>query len=99
MVFGPGQIQSANSPAEGMMHMTLYWPHSEVTLDEWEGYAVVVPEKNQVWGACKPEQEGENIEATFQFAPRNIPPKDRKLFVKPAQAPKTKPADSDESDD
>ena len=86
-IYGPGQVMEAENPQSNTMSMRVSWPHVEA-LDEWEGYAVVVPERNQVWGACRPERDGGYLEAHFDFTPMDIPPKDKKLFsqINAAQA-------------
>lgn len=81
-IFGPAEMLELSESSGGQVFLKLSWPHSR-DLNEWEGYVVVAPERNQVWGVCHPEWESDddgNLELFFAFSPQPIPPKDRKLF-------------------
>jgi len=83
-IYGPGQLLELQQLQAHRAHLSVQWP-SELLLDEWEGYAVVVPEKEQVWGACHPSLEDGCLSAEFDFFPQPIPPQDKKIFVNMAQ--------------
>ncbi|MGV3523093.1 MAG: hypothetical protein ACO1RX_02655 [Candidatus Sericytochromatia bacterium] len=80
LIFGPGEVIEAQEQSGRHMFLRLRWPHAQA-LDDWEGYAVVVPERNEVWGACKPRLEDGELHTELIFAPQPIPPRDRRLFV------------------
>lgn len=80
LIFGPGEVIAAQEQSGRHMILRLVWSHQE-PLDDWEGYAVVVPERNEVWGVCKPRIEDGELETELIFAPQPIPPRDRRLFV------------------
>lgn len=80
-VFGPGEITRAENPYGNTMQIYVNWPHPD-GFSEWEGYALVVPERDQVWGACKPQLDDGILRAEFEFTPVAIPPKDKQLFAK-----------------
>lgn len=81
MVYGPGEILEAYNPRGHWMSLSIRWEHVDI-LDEWEGYAVVVPERDQVWGLAKPQLDEQVLTCEFGFAPQPIPPKDKKIFDK-----------------
>lgn len=101
LIFGPGEILEIQGSEGEVMLLHATWPHGEV-LGEWEGYAVVIPERNQVWGLAHPEVEEEQLRAQFAFAPQPIPPKDKRLFEtilrKQAQAATADPENQDSPD-
>jgi hypothetical protein len=78
-IYGPGEITDFFNPEPGIAILTCDWT-LDYALNEWEGYAIVVPERNQVWGAAKPEYSGTEVRARFEFTPLTIPESDRKLF-------------------
>lgn len=80
LIYGPGDIYEVYSIDESTMYLRTNWPHA-YQFDEWEGYAVVVPERNQVWGLSHPKLEAGELIAEFPFTPQSIPPKDSKLFA------------------
>lgn len=79
LIYGPTELTEVNSPEQGIAEITCPWL-SDYRFDEWEGYAVVVPEKEQVWGAAKPVLESGVLKARFQFTPMPIPRGERRLF-------------------
>lgn len=82
LIYGPGEVLDAQNPQGNLMTLRARWEYDD-TFDEWEGYAVVVPEKNQVWGLAKqPELEDQILNSEFHFFPQPIPPKDKRLFDK-----------------
>lgn len=96
IIYGPCELIEVFSPDPGIAIMTCQWPY-DYTFGEWEGYAVVVPEREQVWGNAKPEVTEGELRARFEFTPMNIPGSDRKLF--PKYPPKTEGAEPPESPD
>ena len=97
IVYGPGEILEAQNPHGNFMTLSARWEHND-HFDEWEGYAVVVPERNQVWGLTHPQLEEQVLKGDLNFAPQPIPPKDKKLFAqKMKQA--NDPAKKEESED
>lgn len=85
LIYGPGEILDARSAGEERMYLRMTWPHA-YSFDEWEGYAIVVPERNEVWGMCHPRLELGELTTEFDFTPREIPEGERKLFDPEAQA-------------
>jgi hypothetical protein len=79
IIYGPCELIEVFSPDPGIAIMTCQWPY-DYTFGEWEGYAVVVPEREQVWGNAKPELSDGELRARFEFTPMAIPASDRKLF-------------------
>jgi len=82
LIYGPGEMLVLSESSGNQVFLKMTWPHAR-DLNDWEGYVVVAPERNQVWGLCQPEWESdyqENLQVFFTFAPQPIPPKDRKLF-------------------
>ncbi|PKL75796.1 MAG: hypothetical protein CVV27_13530 [Candidatus Melainabacteria bacterium HGW-Melainabacteria-1] len=101
LIYGPGELEDAQGDGAGQMQLHLSWPHSYV-FDEWEGYAVVVPERGEVWGLSQPQVEDGRIEVSFPFTPQPIPPQDRKIFEqgpRTAQAPAANDSESENQDD
>lgn len=80
-IYGPGQLATLEQLGEHFMRLQVHWPFSEL-LDEWEGYAVVVPEKKQIWGACKPQQVEQMLHIeSMMYTPQPIAPKELMLFA------------------
>lgn len=82
-IYGPGQITLLEQLSEAQVRLQAHWPFIG-ELDEWEGYALVVPEKKQVWGVCKPvvNEQVLSIES-MAFTPKPIPPKELAFFHLP----------------
>lgn len=98
MIFGPGEVIEVRNTAGEQMYLRATWPYP-YAFEDWEGYAVVVPERNEVWGAAQPKlnHEGE-VELEFPFTPQAIPPKDLQLFNKPTQSTTQSGAPDSEDD-
>ncbi|MEZ0375480.1 MAG: hypothetical protein ACAI44_40705 [Candidatus Sericytochromatia bacterium] len=80
LIYGPSELLEARPTGADQLYLRVSWPHA-YGFDDWEGYAVVVPERDEVWGMIHPRLGEGELEAEFTFAPQPIPPKDRKLFV------------------
>ena len=99
LIYGPGELIEARSVGADQMNLRMIWPIA-YDFDDWEGYAVVVPERNEVWGLSHPApapEQGE-LEIEFPFTPQPIPPADRKLFPRystPAPAAEEQAADEE----
>lgn len=94
-IYGPGQISLLEQLSEAHVRLQAHWPFIG-ELDEWEGYALVVPEKKQVWGLCKPEVNAQTLVIdSMMFTPRPIPPKELAFFHLPA--PTAQAAEADQS--
>ncbi|HEY9841394.1 MAG TPA: hypothetical protein V6D23_13120, partial [Candidatus Obscuribacterales bacterium] len=76
------ELLEARPTGADQLYLRVSWPHA-YGFDDWEGYAVVVPERDEVWGMIQPRLGEGELEAEFTFAPQPIPPKDRKLFLAP----------------
>lgn len=80
LIYGPVELIEVTNPEQGIVEITCVG-NVDYHFEEWEGYAVVVPEKEQVWGAAKPVWAGDQLKARFQYTPMPIPGKERKLFL------------------
>lgn len=80
-IYGPAVVLELQEISGQQVSLQLSWP-GDTVLDEWEGYAVVVPERDEVWGAGKPEVADQQLIMQFAFQPQPIPPRDRKMFQK-----------------
>jgi hypothetical protein len=58
LIYGPATIIEAEAPEERKLSLRAAW-EVDYPFDEWEGYAVVVPERNSVWGLSHPTYNGE----------------------------------------
>lgn len=96
LIYGPGELLEARGSASNQMLLRMSWPN-DYAFDEWEGYAVVAPEQNEVWGLSHPKQASNGeIEIEFPYTPQAIPPQDRKLFPDPPpEKPEAKPQDEE----
>lgn len=97
-IFGPGEVLEVRSSAGEQMYLRLSWPYAEM-FEEWEGYAVVVPERNEVWGAGQPHVNNGEVEFEFPFTPQAIPPQELKLFTQIVQGPQGQAVVSEQTDD
>lgn len=79
LIFGPGKIIEIGSPSATMMEFRAQWSNP-APLDEWEGYAVCVPEQNLVWGKAYPEIQDGEVYVCMPYQPQPIPPGDLKIF-------------------
>lgn len=94
-IYGPGEILEVYSTQnEAQLYLRMSWQYP-YQFDEWEGYAVVVPERNKVWGLSHPKVEDQELVMEFPFTPQDIPPKDRQLFVPLMKALKVEQAGSE----
>ncbi|PIQ23243.1 hypothetical protein COW36_18895 [bacterium (Candidatus Blackallbacteria) CG17_big_fil_post_rev_8_21_14_2_50_48_46] len=96
-IYGPTELNEMISPEEGIARISCPWP-IDYFFDEWEGYAVVVPERVQVWGAAKPLVTNGFLQAEFAFTPVPIPPAERKLFPLQNQSLAAQTAEDEEND-
>ncbi len=97
-IFGPGEVLEVRSSAGEQMYLRLSWPYAEM-FEEWEGYAVVVPERNEVWGAGHPRVEEGEVAFEFPFTPQAIPPQELKLFTQIVQGTSEQDATSEPTDE
>jgi hypothetical protein len=79
LVYGPAELEELTAPEEGQASIRCRWEGKNV-FDEWEGYAVVAPDRDQVWGAAHPQVADGQLSATFAFTPMALPPAEKKLF-------------------
>ncbi|MBF2054027.1 MAG: hypothetical protein IGS03_11275 [Candidatus Sericytochromatia bacterium] len=86
-IYGPGQITLLEQLTEAQVRLQAHWPFIG-ELDEWEGYALVVPERKQVWGVCKPAVSEQLLSIdSMMFTPKPIPPKELAFFHLPSPRP------------
>ena len=78
-IFGPAQVDQINNPSATIVEFTGSWLGPE-ELDDWEGYAVCVPEQKRVWGKAYPEVNNKRVKVRMVFNPQDMPPKDLKIF-------------------
>jgi len=96
-IYGPGEILEAFNPRGHWMNLNVHWEHEDV-LDEWEGYAVVVPERKQVWGLANPQLDEQVLSSEFAFSPQPIPAKDQKLFDQKMQEQQASSSSEEKAD-
>lgn len=96
LIYGPGELLEARAVGGNQMYLQLNWPDA-CPFDEWEGYAVVAPERQEVWGLSQPGPVVDGVIAfEFLYSPQPIPPQDRKLFPqKKTSKPATKAQDDE----
>lgn len=78
-IFGPAHVDQISNPSATILEFNGIWYGPE-TLDEWEGYAVCVPEQKRVWGKAYPEISDKRVNVRMVFNPQDLPPKDLKIF-------------------
>jgi hypothetical protein len=99
LIYGPATIIEAEAPEERKLSLRAAW-EVDYPFDEWEGYAVVVPERNSVWGLSHPTYngEGEIVIEAMDFTPQPIPPQDRKIFDQPPRHQKLRGESAQETE-
>lgn len=98
LIYGPGDLLEARASESNRMTLRLSWPNA-YGFDEWEGYAVVAPERDEVWGLSHPGvPESGELSVEFAFTPQAIPPQERKLFAAPEPARPAPKAQADEEE-
>ena len=78
-VTGPAELTEISE--EGSGQALIFFEAEDLKFIEWEGYAIVVPEKQLVWGTGRPEkQKSGHYTCRFAYTPQEIPKEDLKLF-------------------
>lgn len=81
LIFGPVKVSVLTELGFGRIHWEGPWPGSP-RLDEWEGYAVCVPSRQEVWGVCKPSLNEGQLQADMDYVCQPMPTEDRRIFEK-----------------